>query len=71
MDWIYCKDEMPQLSINLLLCVDESEILYIYAGFFRDQTWYFVDGTEFLPDGDSIYAWAYWPDPAPLPEEVV
>ena len=68
MDWTYCKNKMPQYFINVLLCVDEPEGPYVYAGFYQNQTWYFVDGTEFVPSG-SIYAWAYFPDPAPLPEE--
>ena len=68
MKWTYCKDEMPREGDNVLLCTNEPGGQYVYAGYYLYQTWHFVDGTEFVPSG-SIFAWAFLPDPAPLPVE--
>ena len=69
MDWIYCKDEMPSNNADVLFCVAEAPGNYVYCGYYSSEEWRSNDGYEYVFEReDIIYAWAYVPAPAPLPE---
>jgi hypothetical protein len=79
MKWTYCKDKMPDDYRDIIYCtiIDNDNLeLDVIRGFYYsgnniEPKWFFEDDDDaegYLPE--EVYAWAYWPNPAPLPEEV-
>ena len=70
MNWTYCKDEMPPNYADVIFSVAIVPRSYVFRGFYSGREWRSNDGSGYIFEReDKIYAWAYWPDPAPLPEE--